>query len=588
MTIQTIPLSRIKPSKDNPRKTINDETIEELAISIAKDGVLQNLVVAKPKGRKRTYHIICGERRYRALCLLVEQGTLDKDFLVPVKVEDDVSEQDIHRIATVENLQREDMPPLEEADAVAALLQEGMTLDDVVSQTGISASTIKRRLALSGLCDHARTSLILGDISLSQAEALTIGTHDQQRELIESNIHRYDAEHIKDILTDTKASVSIALFSAEEYSGTYASDLFREDETTYFDDVEQFMELQMRAVQQQADKYQAEGFDPVEIIEGFSFSEWQYRPATDDEKGGVVIHVHPSGRVEIHEGIVNRDLDKQTAEETADNPFVEKKPKLKYSNPVRDYIAMHKSIAVQAALLDNPRTAKEVSVIQLICSQNGLGKLSRLAHKCHPFFAKSEAQPSGFRRLDEIATELLIILDKQNDEYPAYSVLLPKHGDHETSSWYKAVKTLTDDELDRLHLLLTTLTFGQYGSNLDTDEESLFNLVANDLGVDMRDYWMPEDAFLSRLGIPDLLQIVTETATSRLFGTVGGHKKKDIVRMLADHFEHISTVENPSEAELIVKNWLPEVFSFPAVDPDREQKEPEPVIEEEEPLAIAA
>lgn len=588
MTIQTIPLNTIKPSKDNPRKTINGDTIEELAVSIANDGLLQNLVVLKPKGKKRTYSIICGERRYRALIILVEQGKLPKDFLVPVEVMDNISEQDIHRIATVENLQREDMSPLDEADAVAALLQDGMTLDDVVSQTGISAATIKRRLALSGLCEEARETLSRGEITLSQAEALTLGTEQQQRELIEGGLERGSASQIKDWLTDEKASVSLALFDKELYDGTFTSDLFAHDETTYFDDAQQFMDLQMKAVEELAGRYQSDGFEPVEIVEGYSYSSWQYREATDDEKGGVVLQVHYSGRVEVHEGIIHRDLDTQTAEETSDNPFVEKKPKPHYSNPVREYIAMHKSIAVQSALLDNPRIAKEVAVVQFICGQNGLGKVSRLAHKCHPYFAESETPPRGFKRIDEIASELLSVLGQSNDKYPPYSVLLPKYGDGSESRWYKAVKTLTDEDLDRLHLLLTILTFGQYGSNLDTDEESFFNLVAKDLDMDMREYWVPDNDFLTRRAVPQLLQIVTETGTSHLFGTVGGHKKSDIVRMLATHFETVSELENPSDAELKVKGWLPEAFGFPAIDPDQKQVVPEIEEEDEEPLAMAA
>jgi len=154
MTLELIPLSKIQPSPDNPRKSFDTVTIEGLAASIKADGLLQNLVLSKPKGRKKSYTIIAGERRYRAMALLVERGELPEKFAIPAEIKDGLSEQDVRRIAAIENVQRENLPPIEEEEAVASLLQDGMVLDDVVAKTGLSESTIKRRLALSNLCDE--------------------------------------------------------------------------------------------------------------------------------------------------------------------------------------------------------------------------------------------------------------------------------------------------------------------------------------------------------------------------------------------------------------------------------------------------
>ena len=74
MTIEMIPLNRLRPSKGNPRKSFDDESIKGLARSILADGLLQNLVAAKPEQGKRKYDLITGERRYRAFTLLVEHG----------------------------------------------------------------------------------------------------------------------------------------------------------------------------------------------------------------------------------------------------------------------------------------------------------------------------------------------------------------------------------------------------------------------------------------------------------------------------------------------------------------------------------
>src|SRR6516162_5061903 len=185
MTLQSIPLSAILPPQANPRSAIDPAGIESLAASIQADGLLQNLVVTPVKGKKTRYRIISGERRYQALKLLEERGTLTKDYEVPADIRLHLSEHDTLRLATVENLLRENLPPLDEAQAFATLLQQGAAIEDVSAQTGVSLSTIKRRLALTSLCDEAQQALTGGAITLAEAEALTLGSHDAQRDLLE-------------------------------------------------------------------------------------------------------------------------------------------------------------------------------------------------------------------------------------------------------------------------------------------------------------------------------------------------------------------------------------------------------------------
>src|SRR5690606_6866820 len=136
--------------------------------------VLQNLVVKPMNGKGKRYAIITGERRYRALRLLEDRGELPDGFTVPVEVRGSLTKDESLRIAAVENLQRQNLTPLEETAALTKLIRKGVTLEDLAAQTGLSPSTIKRRLALNGLCDDARKALEEGEISLAQAEALTL------------------------------------------------------------------------------------------------------------------------------------------------------------------------------------------------------------------------------------------------------------------------------------------------------------------------------------------------------------------------------------------------------------------------------
>ena len=172
------------------------------------DGLLQNLVVLQLKGRKARYRLISGERRYHALKLLEERGALPEDYAVPVDIRSGLSADDGLRLATVENVQRENLTPLEEASAFARLMQEGLPLEELTAQTGLSASTIKRRLALASLCDEVKEALAHGQLTLAQAEALTLGSHEAQRDILQrlADGYHYEAEDIRDMLVDQRAA----------------------------------------------------------------------------------------------------------------------------------------------------------------------------------------------------------------------------------------------------------------------------------------------------------------------------------------------------------------------------------------------
>ena len=174
MTIETVTLDQLHLNKANPRKSMDAAALEGLAASIATDGLLQNLVVRPRRGGK-AYDIISGERRFRALRLLAEQGDIEKSFPVPVEIRKGLSKDDGLRIATVENVQREQLNPMDEAEAFAALLTKGADIEDIAAKAGIGTATVRRRLAIASLCDEAKEEIRNGGLSLSIGEALTLG-----------------------------------------------------------------------------------------------------------------------------------------------------------------------------------------------------------------------------------------------------------------------------------------------------------------------------------------------------------------------------------------------------------------------------
>jgi len=558
--LQSVSLSSLQPAAANPRRKIDRKAIEGLAASIRTDGVLHNLVVSPVEGRgkKERFQIVSGSRRFEALLLLQKRGELPEDFTVAVEIRDDLSKDDTLRIAAVENLQRQNLTPLEEAGALTKLIHKGTTLYDVVAQTGLSATTIKRRLALNGLCKEAKSLLAKDGLTLSQAEALTLGSDEAQRNILEQIENGSEASggDIRETLLDDRPTVALAIFPVEEYTGTITTDLFAEDETSYFDDAEQFFRLQKAAVAELY-RHHLESAAWVELTEGFQIAEWQFRKARKNQKGGVLINLAPGGRVEIREGLVRPKIEKETAEAIAENPIAPVKVKAAYSAPLCRYIAHHKTAAVAEILLASPRTAQEVLIVRAL-------KEFRL-HEEFKALAK-EADPQGaYRVLEEqarcFAGKLGFDLSEGESVWdffpPRYSPELPL---------YEAVRGLSDHDLAGLQTLLAAVSFGQENCDRLDTSDSLFNRVARDLSVDMKNHWRPDAAFLSKRNREQLVVIAVGCGFAEAAGQLSTYKKADLVNGLTRYFHNTRADNDPADQK--ARQWLPEAMLFPAVDPN--------------------
>ena len=153
----------VEPNKDQPRKSFDKTAIEELAASIKEHGLLQPIVV-KPL-TNGTYRIIAGERRWRA-CRL---AGLEK---VPVIVKD-LGEQEVMEVALIENLQRQDLNPVEEALGYRALIDTyNLTQEEVAVRVGKSRAAVANALRLLGLGERELEMLRLGTITAGQARTI--------------------------------------------------------------------------------------------------------------------------------------------------------------------------------------------------------------------------------------------------------------------------------------------------------------------------------------------------------------------------------------------------------------------------------
>ncbi len=559
MTIKTIKLSDIISPAHNPRKVFDDATIQGLADSIKHDGLLQNLVVAPSKGRK--YRIISGERRLRAMLLLLERGDINSDYEVTVEIRKNLSKHDQLRIATVENVQREKLPPMDEAEAFTALAQKGATLEELAAQTGFTVKTIKRRLSLSDLCEEAKHCLREESITLAVAEALTVGSHEAQKPIIEhiKKGFRYDAESVRNDLLRNKTTIAMAIFPIEEYQGTFSHDLFAEEDSTYFDDEEQFLTLQQEAVTKLEKQHLDNGALFVDLSDDYSLTEWHYEKVKEGQESGVAINISPYGEVTVLENIIKHEIDPETEEETK----TEKKPKAFYSVPVCRNMALHKSMAVQAELMKHPKLCKIIATLKLLNNKK--------VHGCLLELAKANIKPKAYTIINELAkdvSDLLPSLTKTNDEYWVNL----KYYLSDDRELFNDLYALEDEKLDQLHSLLTVLEFGQkYCDKLDTDSTSVFNRVGQIMEVDMVQYWRPDEEFLKRRNKGQLLDIAKDCGANTKMGMIQDYKKSDLVKNLEGTFKQVSEQDSFSEDEANINTWLPEAMRFPAVDVTQEQ-----------------
>ena len=159
-----LPLGDIEPSPHQPRLDFDDQGLRELADSIREKGIIQPLAVNRTS--PNSYHLILGERRLRAARLAGLET-------VPAIVHEIESAQELMELALIENIQREDLNPVEEAEAYRALMSTcQLTQEDIASRVGKDRSTVANALRLLRLPGEVQEMLRAGELQMGHARAL--------------------------------------------------------------------------------------------------------------------------------------------------------------------------------------------------------------------------------------------------------------------------------------------------------------------------------------------------------------------------------------------------------------------------------
>ena len=198
-------ISDIEPNREQPRKNFDKEALEELADSIRQFGIIQPIVVQK---KDDYYEIIAGERRWRA-------AKLAKVKEVPVVIKE-YTKQEVMEIALIENIQRKDLNPIEEALAYKSLIDEyRLKQDELAKRVSKSRAAIANAMRLLKLTDEVQNMLINDEISMGHARALlALDQEDLQLEaakvVIEKGLSVRDTEKlVKSILNPKQVKLPI-------------------------------------------------------------------------------------------------------------------------------------------------------------------------------------------------------------------------------------------------------------------------------------------------------------------------------------------------------------------------------------------
>jgi ParB family chromosome partitioning protein len=160
--VMNLGIEEIRPDKSQPRRHFDEVHIEELAESIRSKGVLLPLIVRRSS---EGYVLVAGERRWRA----AQKAGLRE---LPVMVRE-VSEKEAFELALIENIQREDLNPIEEAEAFKRLIEEhGLTQEELAARVGKDRSTVANALRLLRLPDAIKQAIVAGQLSMGHARAL--------------------------------------------------------------------------------------------------------------------------------------------------------------------------------------------------------------------------------------------------------------------------------------------------------------------------------------------------------------------------------------------------------------------------------
>lgn len=459
----TVPFGALNPNPHNPRAEISDDSVAELAASIEVDGLLQPLLVRATEGAPPEYQIIAGMRRWRALRLLRARGLVDDAYAVPVRVVRAANDLDALRLAVVENLQREAVPPLDEAEAFDALIRAGESKERVAGLIGKTVRFVELRLALvTRLGDGAKTALRQGTLSLQAARILA--QHDEKRQRaalsrLQQGYYR-DARSLQRDLTDELPPAAAALFDLALYTGEFAEDV-ADPAVRWCKDVGQFEELQQVELDKRVAELKAKWAWVKVSPRKEYFSEYGFARSRDAAIAGAVIDIGRNWSIEVHEGLVKaEDAHKLKRKAAAEAKTDGKKPKREigddFTAALTTYCHNRRTEALQLAVAGDVEAAKTAVCAALLTVAHGVAISGRDVIPAEQFVLRAEVAEILTACAADLGPLVRLMLPKEGHTTPQAGALAAKSYDRD-GALLAAIGGLKPAARDRLFAALVAL-----------------------------------------------------------------------------------------------------------------------------------
>ena len=552
--LKFIPFSQLHISKLNMRHSDTAPEIDDILPSVKERGIRQPLIVRREGGtaKKPKYGIVAGRRRYFCLSTMAEEGTKIPD--VPCCVMDAKDDALAIETSIIENVARLAPTEMEQYEAFKVLSDKGQSIDDIAAVFGITANSVKRRLALGALIPDVRDAYTNQQIDAASIRALTMATEEQQTEwltLFNSDDYCPTGNHLKAWLTGGGViTTDKALFDVNEYTGTILTDLFGEH--GQFADTEHFWESQNAAVAEAVEAYKANGWKEVILGErGHYFPRYNHVLHPKEQGGRVYVEIRDSGEVTFFEGYIT-DAEAQKIRRALSNGEAEgakasKTSKPEMSGPMSEYMNLHRHSIARAELIKRPDLALRLSVAHMICGSHKWkidGKSPR-SRKDETRASVESSKAEGLLADERQAVCDLLGLKGDNPE-----IYHRHYSPHNLCEIFARLISLEDADVLRVQAFCLCETLA-----VDSPEVEAIGLLSK---PDFGDYWSPDDAFFDILrDKPTINAMVKEIAgKSCADGAVTDTAKlqKQIIKnRMAGH-----GVEEASP------DWLPRWAAFPA------------------------
>ena len=423
-----LPWASLRPSEFNPRREFDDKALFELATDIYHKGVLQNLVVRPHPTEEGAYEVAAGERRFRAVGLLVEGLELVDDeggtsellkvpegYTVPCRVQP-MTDSQLIEIAITENLQREDVSPLDEADGFSRLVGLGMKPDEIAVRSGREVRLVEQRLTLAaGLGKEGRKLLTEKNITVAQAQVIAQTTGELKKHLVKlvrENPRHYSADQLRKLTTQGRMLVSDALFGVKASGLQVIEDLWNIT-PAYFRDTQKAQALQLEAIEAQAqidrDSGEWKFVDVMPSDHGVQSLPWRtYESYGPQELRGVVYLFSASGQVRRHEAIRREDAQAAAKAEQSAQRTQARAETAPEDRPVRD--AAHKvgqearARVLWGQLVNDPKRCLALTVQGLFEGACGISEV-KVRREAAPALSGAAALPEVVALVERWTTE---------------------------------------------------------------------------------------------------------------------------------------------------------------------------------------